>query len=265
LSNVSAEARVAVVTGSATGVGAAIAELLAANGWNVAINYSVSSHEALATAARVKQYGVEAAVVQADISRDADCVALAETAATRWGRIDALVNNAGVTRFCPPDDLDGLQADDFQRLMSVNVVGSYQVTRACVPLLRQSGRGAIVNVSSQAGFSGLGSSVAYAASKAAINNMTLALARSLAPDIRVNAVCPGFVNTRWLQGAMDEQTYVRFRQHIENMTPLGRMTEAEEVAETVHFLLATRAPITGELLGIDGGNHLTVNAPAFEQ
>ena len=260
----SPDAPVAIVTGSGTGIGAAVAEHLADRGWNLVINYSASSAEAEATAARIVDRGAQAALLRADVSRDADCIALADTAARRWGRIDALVNNAGVTASCPPQDLDGLQAEDFQRLMSVNVVGAYQMIRACVPLLRQSGRGAIVNMSSQAGFSGLGSSVAYAASKAAINNMTMAFARSLAPDIRVNAVCPGFVNTRWVRGGMDEQTYGRFRQRIERMTPLERMTEASEVAEVVHFLLATGAPITGELLGVDGGNHLTVNAPVFE-
>ena len=257
-------APVAIVTGSATGVGAAVAHRLAEHGWNLVINYSSSREAAEATATEIAALGVEVELVQANVAEDADCIAVADAARLRWGRIDALVNNAGVTAFCPADEMDGLQADDFQRVMAVNVVGSYQMTRACLPLLRESGRGAVVNLSSQAGLSGLGSSVAYAASKAALNNMTLALARSLAPEIRVNAVCPGFVNTRWVRGQMDEETYTRFREHIEAMTPLGRMTEAEEVAELVYFLLCTSAPITGELVGVDGGNHLTVNAADFE-
>ena len=256
---------VAIVTGSGTGVGAAIALKLAEQGWNLVVNYTRSIEAAEQTVEELRALGAEVLLVQANIAEDADCVKLAQAAEQQWGRIDALVNNAGVTKFCPADDLDGLQAEDFQRVMSVNVVGTYQMTRACVAALKRSPNGAVLNISSQAGFSGLGSSIAYAASKAAINNMTLALARSLASSkIRVNAICPGFVNTRWVKGSMDEETYARFQQHINEMTPLGRMTEAEEVAETAYFLLTTRAPITGELLGIDGGNNLTVNAPNFE-
>ncbi|SHE56783.1 3-oxoacyl-[acyl-carrier protein] reductase [Microbulbifer donghaiensis] len=255
---------IAIVTGSGTGVGAAIAHKLADSGWNLVVNYTRSIDAARQTAEELQGRGAEVLLVQADIAIDADCRRLAAEAEDKWGRIDGLVNNAGVTRFCPAADLDGLEAQDFQRVMGVNVVGTYQMTRACVPALRKSDCGSVLNISSQAGFSGLGSSIAYAASKAAINNMTLALARALAPEIRVNALCPGFVNTRWVKGGMDDATYERFQKHINEMTPLGRMTEAEEVAETAHFLLTTRAPITGELLGIDGGNHLTVNAPNFE-
>lgn len=255
---------VAIVTGSGTGVGAAIAHKLAEQGWNLVVNYTRSIEAAQATAAELQAKGAEVLLVQANIGDDADCKKLAAEAEAKWGRIDALVNNAGVTKFCPADDLDGLDGEDFQRVMGINVVGTFQMTRACAPALKKSPFGSVLNISSQAGFSGLGSSIAYAASKAAINNMTLALARSLAPEIRVNALCPGFVNTRWVKGNMDDDTYQRFQQHINEMTPLGRMTEAEEVAETAYFLLTTKAPITGELLGIDGGNHLTVNAPNFE-
>lgn len=254
---------VAIVTGSGTGVGAAIAHKLADNGWNLVINYTRSIDAAQQTAAELQGKGADVLLMRANIAEDSDCRNLAAAAEARWGRIDALVNNAGVTRFCPAVDLDGLDAEDFQHVMGINVVGTYQMTRACVAALKKSDVGAVLNISSQAGFSGLGSSIAYAASKAAINNMTLALARALAPEIRVNALCPGFVNTRWVKGGMDDAAYQRFQRHINEMTPLGRMTEAEEVAETAHFLLTTRAPITGELLGIDGGNHLTVNAPNF--
>ena len=255
---------VVLITGAATGVGAAIAERMAGDGWNVLVNYRSSARDAQGIVDSLLTLGVDALAVKGDVSVDADCVALALAAEHRWGRIDALVNNAGITTFCAPDDLDGLQAEDFQRVMGVNVAGTYQMTRACVPSLRLSGRAAVLNISSQAGFSGMGSSIAYAASKAAINNMTLALARSLAPEIRVNALCPGFVNTGWVSNTMDETNYAAFQAQVAAMTPLGRMTEATELADVAHFMLATSAPITGELLGVDGGNHLTVNAPARE-
>ena len=129
---------VAIVTGSATGVGAAIAHTLADKGWNLVVNYSRSSEAAEQTAAGLQDQGAGVLLVRADIAVDDDCRRVAAQAVDRWGRIDALVNNAGVTSFCPADDLDGLQAEDFQRVMGVNVVGSYQMTRACVPALKQS-------------------------------------------------------------------------------------------------------------------------------
>ena len=147
--------------------------------------------------------------------------------------------------------------------MDVNVVGLFRCARAAAPALKDH-KGCIVNITSVAGQTGMGSSIAYAASKAALNNLTLALARSLAPKIRVNGLCPGFVDTQWTKGRMDESTYARFKSHIQNMTPLHRMATADEVAASALFLVANNTPITGQLLVIDGGNHLTVNAPDFD-
>ncbi|HLF22857.1 MAG TPA: SDR family oxidoreductase, partial [Burkholderiales bacterium] len=191
---------VCIVTGSATGIGAACAIELAKKGCHTVINYTKSEAEAAATAKACEQLGVETLLVKANVADDADCRRMAEAALKKWGRIDGLVNNAGITKFAPNHgDLDALQADDFQRIYAVNVIGTYQMTRAVAPAMKSQGKGAIVNVSSIAGIRGSGSSIAYAASKGALNTMTLSLARGLAPEIRVNAVCPGLVETRWFR------------------------------------------------------------------
>lgn len=142
---------------------------------------------------------------------------------------------------------------------AVNVIGAFQMTRACAAALGKSGRGSVTTISSHSGFSGLGSSMAYAASKAALNNLALALARALAPAIRVNAICPGFVETNWTRGRMNATDFDRFRSQIEGMTPLGKMTTADDVAESALCLITGGSSITGQLLVIDGGNHLTIN------
>lgn len=255
---------VVVVTGAGTGIGAAIAQRFANMHWYVVVNYRQSREAAEDTAAACESAGAQVVLIQADVAEDADCKALADRVMDRWGRIDALVNNAGTTRFCRAEDLEGLSKADFEHVFSVNVIGAFQMIRACVPALKKSNHGAVVNISSHAGFSGIGSSIAYAGSKAALNNLTLALARTLAPQVRVNAVCPGFVDTQWAKGSMDEETYARFKQHIERMTPLQRITTAEEVADSVWYLVNNSVAVTGQLLVVDGGNHLTVNAPKFD-
>jgi NAD(P)-dependent dehydrogenase (short-subunit alcohol dehydrogenase family) len=191
----------AIVTGSASGLGAATASILAKGGVRVVINYSSSRKEAEQTADLCRSAGAEVVAVQGDVSRDEDCRRIVAAAAP-WGRLDALVNNAGTTKHVPHDNLDGLSAEDFQRLFAVNTIGPFQMVRAARSLLeagaKASGRASsVVNVSSVAGISGIGSSVAYAASKGALNTITLSLARALAPLIRVNAVCPGYIDTPW--------------------------------------------------------------------
>ena len=158
----------ALVTGSSSGIGAATARLLASKGCNVAINYSRSADAAQAVAAECEAMGVETLVVQADVSQDAHCRRLADAVVDRWGRLDALVNNAGTTKFVEHHDLDGLSGEDFQNIYAVNVVGPYQMTRAVHAQMKSQGQGAVVNVASMAGVMGTGSSIAYAASKAAI-------------------------------------------------------------------------------------------------
>jgi 3-oxoacyl-[acyl-carrier protein] reductase len=254
----------AVVSGSATGIGAACARHLAAAGLNVAINYTKSAAEAEATAEACRALGVEALVVQGDVGEDADCRALAAAALEAWGGLDVLVNNAGTTRFADSDDLDSLTKDDFDRIFAVNVTGAYQLTRAAAPHLKAAGGGgggAVVNVSSHSGFSGIGSSMAYAASKGALNTLTLSLARALAPEVRVNAVCPGFVDTRWMAGRLDQAEMAAFKARAAEIAPLKLLVTPDQVAEAVcWFALGGRA-VTGQLLVIDGGTHLTVAMP----
>jgi len=254
----------AVVSGSATGIGAACARHLAAAGLNVAINYTKSAAEAEATAEACRALGVEALVVQGDVGEDADCRALAAAALEAWGGLDVLVNNAGITRFADSDDLDSLTKDDFDRIFAVNVTGAYQLTRAAAPHLKAAGGGgggAVVNVSSHSGFSGIGSSMAYAASKGALNTLTLSLARALAPEVRVNAVCPGFVDTRWMAGRLDQAEMAAFKARAAEIAPLKLLVTPDQVAEAVcWFALGGRA-VTGQLLVIDGGTHLTVAMP----
>jgi 3-oxoacyl-[acyl-carrier protein] reductase len=254
----------AVVSGSATGIGAACARHLAAAGLNVAINYTKSAAEAEATAEACRALGVEALVVQGDVGEDADCRALAAAAIEAWGGLDVLVNNAGITRFADSNDLDSLTKDDFDRIFAVNVIGAYQLTRAAAPHLKAAGGGgggAVVNVSSHSGFSGIGSSMAYAASKGALNTLTLSLARALAPEVRVNAVCPGFVDTRWMAGRLDQAEMAAFKARAAEIAPLKLLVTPDQVAEAVcWFALGGRA-VTGQLLVIDGGTHLTVAMP----
>ena len=171
--------KVAIVTGSATGVGAATAVLLAEKGCNVVINYTRSKEEAMATAQLVEQHNVECIVFKADVSNDDECKSMVEAAIKKWGKIDYLVNNAGKTKFNPFENLEGLSGEDFLDIYSVNVVGPYQMIKAVVPYMKKQGGGAIVNDSSLAGINGVGSSIAYVTSKAALNIMTKSLAHVL--------------------------------------------------------------------------------------
>ena len=246
----------AIVTGSATGIGAAVAKCLAARGYGVVINYTVSENEAKQTQAACIEAGGEAVLCRADVSVDADCQRLVETALNRFARLDVPVNNAGVTKFVPTADLDGLDKSDFERIFGVNVVGSFQMTRAAVPALKSSGHGSIVNVSSYSGMSGMGSSIAYSASKGALNTMTKGLAHALAPEIRVNAVCPGYVDTRWGARGLDETSYAQFKEQLVATLPLKKIPLAQDAAEAVLWFIDGGAAITGETLVIDGGKHL---------
>ena len=255
---------VCIVTGSASGIGAASAIMLASKGARVVVNYSKSEDAARATLkaceAAGAQVGGEALLVKADVAHDADCRRLAQSALDRCGRIDALVNNAGATKFADHGNLDALSAEDFQRIYAVNVVGTYQMVRACAPAMKKSGRGAIVNVSSVAGKNGMGSSMAYAASKGALNTLTLSLARSLGPEIRVNAVCPGLIDTKWVRdgyGPRFAAMEARYRQG----TALGRLGKPEEVAGVIVWLIEGADLITGDTIMVDSGIHMGLIPP----
>lgn len=249
--------KVSIVTGSATGLGAAVAIKLAERGSRVIVNYTKSEKEAKETLALCLGKGVDAILAQGDVSNDDDCKKIAKAAVDKWGRIDVLVNNAGTTQFANHADLDALSADDFLRIYKVNVVGAYQMIRACAPHMRAAGKGSVVNVSSIAGVTGIGSSVAYAASKGALNTMTLSLARSLAPLIRVNAVCPGFIGTRWFSDRFGEEQYKSIVKQQEATTPLARAGTPEDIATSVVFFAGEGSDhITGETLITDAGMHL---------
>jgi 3-oxoacyl-[acyl-carrier protein] reductase len=252
---------VAIVTGGAKGIGAACVELLARSGFNVVFSYVHSLTQAEAIAGKCIQYENEVIALRSDVSSDSDCIEIADHAHGRWGRIDVLVNNAGITRFANPADLTTLNADDFAEIFAVNVSGAYQMTRAVTSYIGQSPIASIVNISSHSGFSGVGSSIAYAASKGALNTLTLSLARSLAPKIRVNGVCPGFVDTDWLKPKLNTDELVKFKQKASDIAPLKRLVTPEEVAEAVSWFSLGGKSITGQLLVIDGGTHLTVGDP----
>ena len=248
--------KVAIVTGSATGVGAATAVMLAQKGCNVVINYTRSKEEAMATAQLVEQHNVESLVFQADVSNDDDCQSMVEAAIKKWGKIDYLVNNAGKTKFNPFENLEGLSSEDFLDIYSVNVVGPYQMIKAVVPYMKKQGGGAIVNDSSLAGINGVGSSIAYVTSKAALNVMTKSLAHVLGPEIRINTVAPGPIKTRWLKEGMSDEAYSALIEQAEKELPLRQVATPEDVAETLVWFLEGAKLITGEVLIVDSGAHL---------
>lgn len=244
--------KVAIITGASSGIGAATARELARRGWSVVINYSKSAAEAAEVAASCK----DAVMVQADVSEDAECKKLVAAALQKWGRIDALVNNAGMTKFVDHANLDGLHADDFLKIYKLNVVGPFQMVRACAASLKTT-RGTIVNVSSVASQLGIGSSLAYAASKAALNAMTYSLARSLGPEVRVNAVCPGWVDTPWHSNAYDRERVTRIAQHYASLVPLKDYARPEDVADCIVWLIEGARHVTGEAIFVDGGLHIS--------
>ena len=250
-----AQPRVSIVTGASSGIGAAVARDLAHEGCHVLVNYSRNREGGESVAEACRAQGVEAIATRGDISSDRDCVALAGVAVKAWGRIDIVVNNAGVTRFADATDMHALEADDFEAIFAVNVIGSYQMTRAAVPALREA-NGSVVNISSASGFTGSGSSIAYAASKGALNTLTLGLARSLAPHVRVNAVCPGFVDTDWMAPIIADGELAAFKEKAAAATPLQTIPTVEDVAEAVRWLALGARSVTGQLLVMDGGAHL---------
>jgi NAD(P)-dependent dehydrogenase (short-subunit alcohol dehydrogenase family) len=249
---------VVVVTGASTGLGRAIAVETAGRGAEaVVINYAHNADEAKETARQVEAQGAKAVLVQGDVAADADCRRIAE-AAQPFGRIDALFNNAGTTTFAGHADMEAVSGEDFLRLYSVNVVGAFQMVRACRTLLEAAAQpGAVVNTASIAGVTGIGSSVPYAASKGALNTMTLSLARALAPKIRVNAVCPGFIDTPWFGKGLGQQAAERVRANAAAGTPLKVASTAEDIAVSAVFLASPHSRhITGETLLVDAGSHL---------
>jgi 3-oxoacyl-[acyl-carrier protein] reductase len=253
------EGAVVVVTGGSTGLGRAIAVETAQRGASaVIVNYANSADEAGETARMVESAGAKAVVVQGDVAKDEDCLRIAAAAAP-FGRVDALFNNAGVTKFAHNHAaLEAVSAEDFLRIYAVNVVGAYQMVRAARTLLEAGpSAGAVVNTSSIAGVLGIGSSVPYAASKGALITMTISLARALAPKIRVNAICPGYIDTPWFGRGMPPEALDRMRRTVADATPLKAASTAEDIAGAAVFFASPAARhITGETLMVDAGTHL---------
>ena len=250
------EGAVFIITGSATGLGAAVARRISSKGGRVVINYTKSEAEANATADACRSLGGEALLCWADVSDDAGCRRMAAETMERFGRVDGLVNNAAQSKIVAHADLEALSAEDFNRIFGVNVIGPYQMVRAVVPHMKRQGKGAIVNISSGSAFSGSGSSIAYAASKGALNTMTLSLARALAPEIRVNAVCPGVMQTRWWREGLGEDRYQSFIDNYAENSPLKAAGDPEIVADPVVWLLEGAEHVTGETIMVDSGSHL---------
>ena len=249
---------VAIVTGGSRGVGAATAKILSENGWNVIITCSSSIEDAKLVAANCSNKSNEVFAFQADVANEQDCIATIDKAIEKWKRIDALVNNAGTTKFVwDHSDLNGLDAKDFQKIYAVNVIGPFQMVKAAKDHLQKSNNPCIVNVSSIAGIKGIGSSIAYAASKGALNTMTLPMARNLGP-IRVNAICPGFIEGEWLEKGMGAEMYEAVKLQVQTTTPLKKTCSPESIAEVIFNLIESSELMTGQLVTVDGGASLNL-------
>jgi len=247
----SRQRKVGLITGGGSGVGAATARLLANQGFDVLINYRRSAGLADAVVADCKAAGADAIAVQGDVADDDVCRSLVQQAVQRWGRVDALVNSAAATIFVPLSNLDGVNAADFHAIFGVNAIGPFQMARAAAPHMHS---GAIVNVSSVAGQTGSGSSFPYVLSKAALNTLTLGLARTLAPHIRVNAVLPGLIEGRWMrEGLGSDAGYERVKQQFADTAALGRVSTPEHIAKAIVWLLDPDCMMTGQLVVVDGG------------
>jgi 3-oxoacyl-[acyl-carrier protein] reductase len=239
--------KVAIVTGGGTGMGRAISKLFAREGAKIVVNYSRSKEAAEETAREINQSGGCAEAFRADIRREPEVKAMMAGVASRWGRLDVLVNNAGWSTRVPHHRLDDLTDAIWDRTMDANLRGAFYCVRAAAPLLRRQPGASVVNVASSAAFHAAGSSIAYAASKAGLVCMTKSLARALAPEIRVNAICPGLVRTRF--AGWPEEAF----EHGAKVTPLGRLVTVEEIARIALFLAVDATALTGEAILADGG------------
>ena len=241
--------KAAIVTGGGTGVGRALVQRLAAAGCSVLVNYSRSRDSAEAVAKQAESLGVKALAFQADVAEDAECRAMVAEAESAFG---GLVNNAGTTSFIPADDLDAVTSEHWDRIMHVNLLGPFQCVRAARDLLKRDGGGEVVMTSSVAGIVGGGSSLPYCASKAALNNLTITLSRVMAPEVRVNAVAPGFIDGDWLRGGLGG-AYDAVKGAIESRSALGRVCMPDDVALAILSLITGSDLTTGHVLPVDGG------------
>ncbi|MBC7966512.1 MAG: SDR family oxidoreductase [Fuerstia sp.] len=244
--------KVIIVTGGGTGVGRATSLAMARLGYNVIVNFSRSRDEALATVKEIESLGVKALPFQADVADDAACRAMVAFALESLGRVDVLVNCAGTTDFIPFHDLDAVSDESWERLYKVNVVGAFHCARAVRQAMLAAGGGVIINVSSVAAQLGQGSSIPYCCTKAALDNLTVSLARTLAPQIRVNGIAPGFIEGRWTQGGLGSK-FDSIKQAYEKTLPLGRVCQPEDIADGIVSLITGSRLVTGQTLTVDAG------------
>jgi 3-oxoacyl-[acyl-carrier protein] reductase len=250
--------KAALITGGGVGTGRAIALDLAASGCDVAVNYSKSKTECDLTATDIESHGVRSLSIGADVRDDAAVRAMVERVVAGFGRLDIVVNNAGVTSFIDHADLEGVGEEDWERILSTNLKGAFYVARAAAPALKASGAGAIINVSSIAGVYHVGSSIPYCASKAALNSLTVTLARALAPEIRVNAVAPGFIDSGWWS---EHPGYEAIKQLSAALAPLQAVCQPRDVSRAVLGLLGADM-VTGQVLVVDGGMGISGGLPS---
>ncbi|MFT9367952.1 SDR family NAD(P)-dependent oxidoreductase [Paenibacillus polymyxa] len=241
--------KVALVTGGGTGIGRAICMELADRKATVVVNYSRSKDEAEETVRMILEQGGSAIALQADVSQDREVRDMVEQIVQQYGTVDVLVNNASITHHIPMDDLEAVTEEVWNDLLAVNVKGMFYCARAVAPCMKHSQQGAIVNLGSIAGQTGLGSSLPYAVSKAAVHGLTKSLARSLAPDIRVNCIVPGAVATRWWAGR--EEQMKQLAPHL----LLQRISTPEDIASMVCSALEQEA-MTGQIITVDSGQTL---------
>jgi 3-oxoacyl-[acyl-carrier protein] reductase len=236
--------RVALITGGGTGIGRAIALALAERGADVAVNYSRSRDDAEGTAGAIRELGRRGLAVRADVSQDRQVSEMVDRVVREWGRLDILVNNAGTTQFVDHKNLGGLTDEVWDGILSVNVKGPFFCSRAAARVMTE---GKIINIGSVAGVRGVGSSIAYAASKGALHTMTLSLARALAPRITVNAIAPGLIETRWHTGRE-----VQIAKLLESI-PVRRIGRPEDIAHIAVALATSENFLTGQIIIVDGG------------
>ena len=245
------EKKVALVTGAATGIGRGVALALARAGYDVVINYSRSEAEAKETAKQAAAAGARTLLCRCDVSEEAGVKAMLATVAEKFGRLDVLINNAGTTTGMKPKDLDSISVEEWDRVFAVNVRGIFLLTRAAAPMLRAA-CGCIVNKASIVGLRPGPQPIPYAASKAAVVNLTKTLAYNLGPEIRVNAGAPGWMEGDWMVRMLKDR-YRELMDRRAKLTPLKRCVTAEDVAETMMTLIQSNRFVTGEVIVIDGG------------
>ena len=252
MATINSDKPVALVTGASTGIGRSAALALAKSGYDVVINYSRSEEAAKTTAQDAEVSGARTLVYRCDVSDDACVRTMLEATEKQFGRLDVLINNAGTTIAVEPKNMEALSVEDWNRVFAVNVLGVFLVTRAAVAMLRQSPNGCIVNTCSIAGVRPSAQALPYAASKAAVANLTKTLANALGPEVRVNAVAPGWIEGDWMKKMLGEN-YDGLMARRARYTPLKRICTSDDVAETMLSLITGNRFVTGEIIILDGG------------